>query len=100
MLFPINDRQNLKDLEELATLQNQVKVVRLQNKLGKQNFHEDLKKVFEPVIKFLKDISEEMTKTMTENFRENNKAIEKLNGKILEMMNDKGMIAPCLVNLL
>ena len=63
MLFPIKDRQVLKILEELATLQNQVKVVRLQDKLGKQNFHVDLKKLFEPVTKLLENTAQGITKT-------------------------------------
>ena len=40
MLYSIRDREDLEKLEELASLQNQVKAVRLQDKLGKQNFHE------------------------------------------------------------
>ena len=49
MLYSIKDRGDLEKLEELVPLENQVKVVRLQDKLGKQNFHEHMKKVFEPV---------------------------------------------------
>ena len=44
MLYSIKDREDLENLNELASLQNQVKVVKLQNKLGEQNFHEDIKK--------------------------------------------------------
>ena len=44
MLFPITDREDLETLNELVSLQDLVKVVRLQDKLGKQNFHEDMKK--------------------------------------------------------
>ena len=54
-MFPIKNI-DLKDLNELASLQNQVQEVRLQDKLGKQNFHEDKKKVFEPVTKSIKDV--------------------------------------------
>ena len=43
MLFPINNRPELEDLEELASLQNEVEETRLQDKLGKQYFHEDTK---------------------------------------------------------
>ena len=43
-MFAVNNREDLDKLEELASLQDQVKVVRLQDKLGKQNFHEDMKK--------------------------------------------------------
>ena len=58
MLYSIKDREDLENLEELASLQDQVKVVRLQDKLRKQNFYEDMKKVFEPVTKSLENTSE------------------------------------------
>ena len=67
----------------------QVKVVRLQDKLGKQNFHEDMKKVFEPVTKSFKDLSEEVAKAITETSNKNYKALEKLNNKLLEIVNDR-----------
>ena len=95
MLFPIKDREDLEKLKELATLQNQVKAVRLQDKLGKQNFHDDMAKVFEPLTDTLKKTSENITKTIN-----NNKAIENLNEKILELMDDNGMIAPYLASSL
>ena len=44
MLFPINNREDLQNLNELVSLQNQVNEVRLQDKLGEQNYHEDSKK--------------------------------------------------------
>ena len=97
MLFPIKDREDLEKLNEAVSLQNQVKVVRLQDKLGKQNFHEDMTKVFEPLTDTLKKTSENITKTITENSINNNKAIEDLNEKILELMNDKGLIASYLM---
>ena len=100
MLFPIKDREDLEKLEELVSLQNQVKVVKLQDKLGEQNFHEDMKKVFEPVTKSLENTSENITKTLTENSINNNKAIENLNEKILELMNNNGLIAPYLASSL
>ena len=100
MLFPIKNVEDLQNLNELVSLQNQVKVVRLQDKLGEQNFHEDMKKVFEPLTKSLENTSDNITKTITENSINNNKAIENLNEKILELMNDKGMIAPYLTTSL
>ena len=39
MLYAIKNREDLENLNELVSLQDQVKVVRLQDKLGKQNFH-------------------------------------------------------------
>ena len=93
MMFPIKDREDLQKLNEVVSLQNEVKVVRLQNKLGEQNFHEDLTKVFEPLTNTLKKTSDNIAKTITENSINNNKAIENLNEKILELMNEQGLIA-------
>ena len=45
MLYPINNREDLKKLDEAVSLQNQVQEVRLQDKLGEQNYHEDTKKI-------------------------------------------------------
>ena len=100
MLYSIKDREDLEKLKELATLQNQVKAVKLQDKIGKQNFHENIKKLYEPLINTIKDVSENITKTLTENSSNNNKAIENLNEKILELMNDSGLIAPYLASSL
>ena len=94
MLFPIRNVKDLQNLNEAVSLQNQIKVVRLQDKLGKQNVHQNIEEVFEPLTDTLEKNSENITKSITENSINNNKAIEKLNEKILELMNDKGMIAP------
>ena len=98
MMFAINNREDLDKLEELVSLQDQVKVVRLQDKLGKQNFHEDMKKVFEPVTKSLENTSEKLTKAITESSQENNLALENLNNKLLEIMIDRGILATYLMS--
>ena len=100
MFFPLKDREDLEKLEELVSLQNQVNAVRLQDKLGKQNLHKDMKKVFEPHTKSLENTSENITKTITETSINTNKAIENLNGRILELVNDKCLIAPYLASSL
>ena len=89
MLYSIKDREDLENINELVSLQEQVKVVRLQNKLGKQNFHEDMKKVFEPVTKSLENTSENLTKAITETSIKNNLAIEIINNILLEILNDR-----------
>ena len=98
MLLSIKNIEDLKNLNELVSLENQVKSVRLQDKLGKQNFHEEMNKVFEAVTKSAKDISEDVLKTMTETSTNNNEALEKLNKKLLEIMNDRGIIASYLLS--
>ena len=100
MMFPIRNIEDLQILNEAVSLQNHVKVVGLQDKLGKQNFHENVEEVFEPLSDTLKKTSDNITKTITENSINNNKAIENLDEKILELMNDKGMIAPYLTTSL
>ena len=98
MLYSIKDREDLENLNELVSLQDQVKTVRLQDKLGEQNFHEDMKKVFEPVTESLENTSENLTKAITETSIENNLAIENINNNLLEIMNDRGILATYLMS--
>ena len=94
------NREDLENLNELASLQDQVNEIRLQDKLGEQNYHRNRNKLLEPMADAIKNTSEKITKTLTENSIKNNKATESLNEKILELMNDKGMIAPYLASSL
>ena len=93
MLYSIKDREDLEYINELVSLESQIKAVRLQGKLGKQNFHEDMKKVLEAVTKSFKDVSEELTKTMTETSIKNNKELENLNDELSKLMNDSALLA-------
>ena len=72
----------------------------MQDKLGKQNFHESMEEVFEPLTDTLRKTSESITKTITETSIKNNKSISDLNEKNPEVMNDKGIIAPYLASFL
>ena len=98
MLYSIKDREDLENLNDLVSLQDQVKVVKLQDKLGKQNFHEDMKKVFEPITKSLENTSENLTKAITETSIKNNLAIENINNNLLEIMNDRVILATYLMS--
>ena len=98
MLYSIKDREDLENLNKLVSLQNQVKLVKLQDKLGEQNFHEDLKKVFEPVTKSFENTSENITKAITETSIKNNQAIENVKNNLLEIMNDRGILATYLMS--
>ena len=100
MMFPIRNVEDLQKLNEAVSLQNQVQEVRLKDKLGKQNFHENMEKVFEPITQSIEKTSENITKTNTETSINNNKTIENLNETILELMDEKGLIAPNLASSL
>ena len=100
MLYSIKNIEDLEKVNEAISLQKQVQEVRLQNKLGDQNYHENINKFFKPMTDKLKNTSEKITRTLTENSINNNKAIENLNEKILELMDEKGMIASYLTSSL
>ena len=100
MLYSIKNVEDLKKLDEAVSLQNQVQEVRLQDMLGEQNYHEDTKKLFKPMTDTIRNTSENVIKTLAENSINNNKTIENLNEKILELMNQKGLIAPYLTSSL
>ena len=100
MLYSVKNIVDLKTLNELVSLQKQVKAVRLQDNLGKQNFDESIKKLYEPITDTIKDISRVKTETLMESYKGNKKTNSGLKEKVLELMNDKGMITPFLASSL
>ena len=52
------DREDLRNLNELVLLENQIQEVRLQDELGKQNYHIKTEKLFEPVTDTMKNTAE------------------------------------------
>ena len=77
----------MQNLNKLATFPYRGKIFRLQDKRGKQNFHEDKKKVLEALTKPTQEVSQDVTKTMTENSKAN------LNDKNLVIRIDRGTLA-------
>ena len=57
-----------------------------------------MKKVFKPVTKSVGNTSENLTKAITESSIKTNQAIENLNNKLLEIMNDRGILATNLMS--
>ena len=94
------DREDLQKLNELISFKNQVQEVRLQDKLGEQNYHENAQKLLKPMTDTIKNTSENITRNLTGNSINNNKAIEILNEKILELMNDNCLKSPRLYSSL
>ena len=82
----------MKKLNELVSLQIQLNALGFQNELGKQNFHEDDKKVFEPGTVSIKIVSEDVTKTTKETSKGNDKALASLNNKHLDLLIDRGVL--------
>ena len=93
MLFSVKHREDSGKINDLVSIQDQVKASRSQEKLGKQNFHEDVQKVLEPVTKTNKHAYRNVTSTMTESSKENNKALSILSDKLSELINDRGILA-------
>ena len=89
MFYSFKDREDLENLSELVSLQSQVKAFKLRDELGQQVFREVMKKVFEPELGTIKDVSEDILETIMVNSIENNQALENLNNKRLETVNDR-----------
>ena len=98
MLYSIKNVEDLQKLNEAISLQKQVQEVRLKDKLGKQNYHEVVQKFFKPMTDVIKNTSENLTKAITESSKENNLTLENLNKKLLEIMNDRGILASYLMS--
>ena len=100
MLYSSKNREDLENLEELVSLESQIKAVRLQDKLGKQNFHKDMKKAFEPGTTSFENTSQDITKTVIETSIKKNQAKENLNNKLSEIMNGRGILPTYWMSLL
>ena len=100
MLYSIKNREDLETLEEFASSKNQVEELRIQDKLGKQKFRENVRRLDELLTDTTTNTSENITKTITEASNKNNKAISDLNEKFLELNNDNGMTAPYFASFL
>ena len=84
----------MEKLIELVSLQDQVKCLRLQDKLGKQNFHGDMKKVFELITDYVKQTAQETIGAPEDTARatelkgeETNNAINKMGDSIKYAIN-------------
>ena len=79
MLYSIKNIEDLEKLEELASLHNQVKAVRLHDTLGEQNYYQNSENIFEPMTNAMRNASEYLTKTISETSIKNHQAISDLN---------------------
>ena len=98
MLYTVKNYDDLEQLNELVSLQSQVKALRLQDELGNQKFHEVMKKAFETITKTIEDVSQDVRKTMAETSKENDEALAILNNTLLIIMNYWDIIASFLLS--
>ena len=98
MLSPINNREDLQKLDDTVSLQNQVKAVRLQDKFGEQNYHQNSENFFKPLTDTIKYTCQNLTKAVTESSIMNNEALNDSNNKLLEILNDRGILASYLMS--
>ena len=97
-IFSIKIRVDIKHLVEIEDLQP--KLVKQVEFVEKQGFLYDVKELFEPLTKSIKDFSEDVTTTLIDSCKKKNKALTTLNSKRLEIMNDKVRIASNFLSLL
>ena len=95
MLYTFWHYDYSEKMDESVSLQNQVKALRLKDKLGKENFHDDMKKFLNSSLNLFKihDVSEQVTGTFTESSKENNKTLSNLQNRLSDIMNDSGTLA-------
>ena len=72
--------------------------MKITKQIRKAKLSRDIKKVFEPVIKPIKDVSEDVTKTMKVTAEENKKADADLIKNFSDLMIDRSKIASYLVS--
>ena len=65
----------------------------MQDKSGEQKNHHDRNNLLEQLTDAFRNTSQDTTKTITGTSIKNNKVLENLNEKSLDLMNEKGMIA-------
>ena len=96
-MYSIKKTNVSRNINEIISLQSQVKASRIQDKLSN---HEDMKQFFEAVTDMVKNLSEDVTKTIMETSIENNKALSNSNQKLSEILNVKGRKASDLLSSL
>ena len=78
MMFSIKNAEDLQKLNKLVSLESQVKTVRLQDKLGEKNYHQNAEKLYKPPTHTIKDASENLTKAITKSSNMNNEPLDNL----------------------
>ena len=90
----------MEKLNELVSLQIQIKALRIQDNLVNENFPEKIEKDIEPVTRRITVASRVVTRALMVNSEENNNTLTKLNNKLLDLMKDRGILASYSIPLL
>ena len=97
-MYSIKNREDWENLNELVSLNKRVDELRLQDKLGKQNFHENMKKLYVPITETTNDTALDISKTMTETSIKNNKARENFIHRLSEILLYRCLLATILMS--
>ena len=84
-MYSIHNREDLEKLKKLNDINKQLKEQRLKKKLGRQDFHFNVKELFEPVTKKQTKIDEsikQQTNQLTENQKQSITNTQKITGAI------------------
>ena len=100
VLYGLYNENDLEKLNELASLKNQVEELGLQDQMGKQNFHDDMKKLVEPNTDIVEDVSTDLKKPLTETSKMGYKPVSNLKENVLKLVMDQGIMASYLLSLL
>ena len=87
MLVSIKNGDDLENLSDLVLLRSQVKSLRLQDKIGKQNFEEDMKKIIQPITDTVKQTAEETIGAVKDTIKATALREEETNKAINEIKN-------------
>ena len=78
IMYSIHDREDLEKIKKLQSITKTLKNERLKERLGKQDFHYDLKEVFEPVT----DNQDKQSKQLHKNIEKCNKKYKRFKQRI------------------
>ena len=87
MLYSSKNTDDSENLRKLAPLQRQTKVLRLQDKLGTQKFHYEVKEIFEPVTDTVKQTAQQTIGAVRGKANANALKTENVNKVINEKQN-------------
>ena len=88
MIFTPKNFDEYEKINELNETRKQLKAEQLKEKLGKQDFHYDMKEVFEPLEKAIKESDESQTRAITGALTDATKSTTALTNQLIDTVKD------------